>query len=211
MLAGTSGTATAAAQSKHGEDDFIRLIDASPAMMWLAAADGFCLHASHTWLEFRGRTLEQELGTGWTEEIHPEDRERSLRELWSAAAASRPFRLYYRIRNAEGTYVQVENAGTPWCGVNGKDPGGYIGRITVFDQKDEDVRAAISQLFSLSPRERQILELIARGYATKEAAGQLGISYKTADSHRSHVLKKLGLHETASVVRFAIRSGLISA
>ena len=45
----------------------------------------------------------------------------------------------------------------------------------------------------------QVLELIARGYATKEAASKLGISYKTADSHRSHVLKKLALHETASV------------
>lgn len=210
MLASTNGTATAV-EGNHGEDDFMKLVETSPAMLWLAAADGFCLQASRTWLEFRGRTLEQERGTGWTEEIHPEDRERSLRELWSAAASCRPFRMYYRIRNAEGAYVQVENSGTPWYGPNSKQPSGYIGQITVFDQKDEDVRAAVSQLFSLSPRERQVLELIARGYATKEAAGQLGISYKTADSHRSHVLKKLGLHETASVVRFAIRSGLISA
>ena len=51
--------------------------------------------------------------------------------------------------------------------------------------------------------------LIADGKSTKEAAITLGISYKTADSHRSRILEKLGVHETASMVRYAIRAGLI--
>ena len=69
--------------------------------------------------------------------------------------------------------------------------------------------AAIRTVFTLTERERQVLALIADGKSTKEAAVRLGISYKTADSHRSRILEKLGVHETASMVRVAIRAGLI--
>jgi len=61
----------------------------------------------------------------------------------------------------------------------------------------------------LSPRERQVLQLIAEGKTTKEVASVLGISVKTAVSHRTRIMEKLDIHETASLVRYAIRGGLI--
>jgi DNA-binding CsgD family transcriptional regulator len=61
----------------------------------------------------------------------------------------------------------------------------------------------------LTPREIQVMTLVAQGKSTKEVAAILGISMKTADSHRTHVMEKLRVHETASVVRFAIRVGLV--
>jgi two-component system response regulator NreC len=61
----------------------------------------------------------------------------------------------------------------------------------------------------LSPRERQVLQLVAEGKSTKEIASLLGISVKTAESHRTRIMEKLDLHETASLVRYAIRQGLI--
>lgn len=61
----------------------------------------------------------------------------------------------------------------------------------------------------LTPREREILQLIAEGKTTKEIATILGISVKTADSHRSNMMEKLDLHEIASLVRYAIRRGLV--
>lgn len=61
----------------------------------------------------------------------------------------------------------------------------------------------------LSARERQVLQLIAEGKSTKEVAGQLGISVKTASAHRSRLMKKLDVHETAGLVRYAIRLGLV--
>lgn len=63
----------------------------------------------------------------------------------------------------------------------------------------------------LSNREQQVLKLIAEGMTTKEIADMLGISNKTAESHRARVMKKLGIHETASLVRYAVRHGLIEA
>ncbi|MGH7227942.1 MAG: response regulator [Nitrospiraceae bacterium] len=61
----------------------------------------------------------------------------------------------------------------------------------------------------LSPREREVLQLIAEGKTTKEAAVVLGISVKTAESHRTRIMEKLDIHETASLVRYAIRRGLV--
>ena len=63
----------------------------------------------------------------------------------------------------------------------------------------------------LSMRERQVLQLVGEGKSTKDIAWQLGISVKTAESHRARLMRKLDIHETASLVRYAIRRGLIQA
>lgn len=62
---------------------------------------------------------------------------------------------------------------------------------------------------TLTRRERQVLHLIAEGNTTKEIAHQLNISFKTADSHRSHLMRKLDLHDIAGLVRYAIQKGII--
>src|SRR5580692_1884007 len=61
----------------------------------------------------------------------------------------------------------------------------------------------------LTLRERQVLQLIAEGKSTKDTASLLGISAKTAESHRMRLMRKLDLHETASLVRYAVRRGLV--
>ncbi len=61
----------------------------------------------------------------------------------------------------------------------------------------------------LSPREREVLQLVAEGKTTKEIARLLGVSVKTAENHRTRILAKLDIHETAGLVRYAIRRGLI--
>ena len=62
---------------------------------------------------------------------------------------------------------------------------------------------------SLTARERQVLQLVSEGKSTKEIANLLGISVKTAESHRGSLMRKLDIHETASLVRYAIRRGLV--
>jgi DNA-binding NarL/FixJ family response regulator len=61
----------------------------------------------------------------------------------------------------------------------------------------------------LTARERQILQLVAEGNTTKEIARLLNVSFKTAESHRNHIMKKLDIHEVAGLVRYAIRQGLL--
>jgi len=61
----------------------------------------------------------------------------------------------------------------------------------------------------LSPREREVLQLVAEGKTTKETARLLGVSIKTAENHRTRIMAKLDIHETAGLVRYAIRQGII--
>jgi DNA-binding CsgD family transcriptional regulator len=61
----------------------------------------------------------------------------------------------------------------------------------------------------LSVRERQVLQLVGEGHSTKKIASLLGISAKTADTHRTKLMEKLDIHQTAGLVRYAIRNGLL--
>jgi len=61
----------------------------------------------------------------------------------------------------------------------------------------------------LTPREIEVLRLLAEGLSTKQTAARLGITFKTAACHRSVILSKLGVHETVSAVRWAIRAGVV--
>jgi DNA-binding NarL/FixJ family response regulator len=61
----------------------------------------------------------------------------------------------------------------------------------------------------LAPRERQVLQLVAEGKTSKEIAVALGLSVKSAESYRTRIMDKLDLHDTASLVRYAVRKGLV--
>lgn len=75
--------------------------------------------------------------------------------------------------------------------------------VQAFLQKDDLPEKPISD------RERQVLQLVAEGKTTKEIAALLGISVKTAESHRSNMMDKLDIHDTAGLVRYAVRKGII--
>ena len=195
------------------EERFKHLADASPVLIWISGPDALMTYFNRSWLEFRGRTLDEESGNGWTEGLHPDDRNLCLETYLKSFSARQPFRMQYRLRRGDGEYSWVENRGGPFYDQEGR-LGGFTGSAldvnesqkTFYTPDEESVR----MVFSLTERERQVLVLIAQGLSTKKAALQLGISYKTADSHRSRILEKLGVHETASMVRYAIRAGLIA-
>lgn len=196
---------------RSGEMTFRLLADAAPVMIWIAGPDSLCTYFNKSWLDFRGRSLEQEVGNGWTEGLHRDDCDLCLATYQKSFFARQSFRIEYRLQRADGEYRWVEGTGVPrfeeetFCGFMGSVADVTLRRNSAFTPDDEAVRL----VFSLTERERQVLVLIADGKSTKEAARRLGISYKTADSHRSRVLEKLGVHETASMVRYAIRAGLI--
>ncbi|WP_119717988.1 response regulator [Cognatilysobacter tabacisoli] len=74
-----------------------------------------------------------------------------------------------------------------------------------------DTPAERAQLDVLTPRQREILQLVAEGHGTREIAARLGLSVKTVESHRSQLMDRLGIHDVPGLVRFAIRVGLVSA
>ena len=199
-------------RQQTGEAHFRLLADAAPVMIWMSAPDALCTYFNRAWLEFRGRTLDEEAGNGWTEGLHPDDRDLCLDTYLKAFGARQPLHMRYRLRRADGEYSWVEVAGMPRFEDGGTFAGFMGSAIDISDRKRgifTPDQQSVRLVLSLTERERQVLVLIAQGKSTKEAASQLGISYKTADSHRSRILEKLGVHETASMVRYAIRAGLI--
>ena len=62
----------------------------------------------------------------------------------------------------------------------------------------------------LTPRQTEVLQLIAEGHSSKEIARRLSLSVKTVETHRSQLMKQLDIHEVAGLVRFAMRNGLVS-
>jgi DNA-binding NarL/FixJ family response regulator len=81
----------------------------------------------------------------------------------------------------------------------------------VIDSYLERVGGPLSPLEQLTPRQREILQLIAEGRNTKDIASDLDISVKTIESHRLQLMERLNIHDIPGLVRYAIRSGLVSA
>jgi PAS domain S-box-containing protein len=131
-----SGVVSAAAAP-----DSARLsVDALPVMLWTVAPDGRCDYVNARWLEFTGRPLGAELGTGWTERIHPDDRE-GRRERFQAAVAQRaPLQLEYRMRRYDEQYRWLLDLAVPRFGPDGEFLG-LIGCSTdVTDRRELEQR-----------------------------------------------------------------------
>lgn len=69
---------------------------------------------------------------------------------------------------------------------------------------------AADPLDALTPRQREILQLVAEGHTSKEIAERLGLSFKTVEAHRAQLMERLGVHDLAGLVRFAVRVGLVT-
>src|SRR5207249_8627632 len=77
-------------------------------------------------------------------------------------------------------------------------------------RRSSDLAKTDFPLDRLTRRERQVLQLIAEGKKTKEIAALLGVKIKTAETHRTRIMRRVNIHETANLVRYAIRGGLRS-
>ena len=78
-----------------------------------AGGDGLCQYFNRAWLEFRGRTVEQEQGNGWAEGLHPDDHDLCMETYLKSFSARQPYRLEYRLRRRDGEYRWVEDQGVP--------------------------------------------------------------------------------------------------
>jgi PAS domain S-box-containing protein len=111
---------------RESEERFRTMANAAPVMIWMSGPDKLCHYFNQRWLEFTGRTLEQEWGHGWAEGVHPGDLSRCM-ELYAASFDRRePFEMEYRLRRADGEYRWILNHGVPRFTPDGSFLG-YIG------------------------------------------------------------------------------------
>jgi PAS domain S-box-containing protein len=131
----------------ESEERFGQLASVAPVMIWMSGPDKGCTDVNQTWLTFTGRRLEQELGEGWLENVHPHDAPELFDTYSRAFDRHEPFRAEYRMRRADGEYRWVLDCGVPRFSPDGNFAG-YIGSaLDVTEQK-----AAHAALSGLSGR-----------------------------------------------------------
>ena len=123
----------------ESEARFRSMADSAPVLLWIAGADTGYTFFNQTWLDFTGRTLEQEMGTGWTEGVHVHDVQRCLDTYLSAFTARQPFTMEYRLRRADGEYRWVLDTGIPRFTAEGNFAGFMGSCVDITTNKQAEV------------------------------------------------------------------------
>jgi PAS domain S-box-containing protein len=121
-----TGRARAEAALRESEQRFRTTANAAPVLIWMSGADKKCSWFNQRWLDFVGRAMEQELGDGWCDNLHPADFDRALDTYNAAFDARRPYELEYRLQRDDGAWRWLLERGTPNIGTGGGFEG-YIG------------------------------------------------------------------------------------
>lgn len=141
LVASSDVTERVATQNalRESEERFRNMADTAPVMMWIVDAERRCTYLNKRWLDFTGRTFEEEVGEGWMQGIHPDDYEGCAESYYSSFEERQPVELEYRIRRYDGEYRWVYDTGVPRFSSDGTFLG-YIGSaLDITERKESEV------------------------------------------------------------------------
>ena len=127
---------------RESDERFRLVADSAPVLIWMSGLDKLCTFFNKPWIEFTGRTMEQEMGNGWAEGVHPDDFESCLKTYMTAFDARQPFVTRYRLKRHDGEYRWISDTGVPRYDTQ-KNFAGYIGScmdVTDLITKEEALR-----------------------------------------------------------------------
>jgi len=122
------------------KSEYQTLVEQAPILIWRANTTAGCDYFNERWLQFRGRTMEQERGNGWAEGVHPDDFQRCLDIYLDCFQKRETFEMYYRLMRHDGVYRWILDRGAPFYGENNEFQG-YIGSCIDVTARIEAQRA----------------------------------------------------------------------
>ena len=147
----------AQAAVRESEERFRLVANTAPVLIWMSGPDKLCTYFNQPWLDFTGRSIEAELGNGWTEGVHPEDLKNCLDTYTSAFDRRESYEMQYRVRRNDGEYRWISDIGVPRFNPDGSFAG-YIGScVDVTERKMiEEAWASLSgRLIDAQEEERK--------------------------------------------------------
>jgi PAS domain S-box-containing protein len=121
----------------ESEDRFRLAANSAPVKIWMAGTDKLCTYFNDRWLQFTGRTMDQELGDGWADGVHPDDLDRCMSTYVGSFDRRERFQMEYRMRRHDGEYRWLLDTGVPRFAEG--EFAGYIGScVDVTDRKMAD-------------------------------------------------------------------------
>lgn len=196
---------------------FRTLANAGQALIWTDGPDRKCDYLNEPWLRFTGRTLEQELGEGWMEGVHPEDLDHSLRVYNAAFDKRESFNIEYRLRHVSGEFRWVVEQGSPRYDSEGRFLG-YVGHcmdITEGKRAEAEIQhLAYHDPLTELPNRALFLDRLSQALAAARRAKRYGAmlfvdldQFKRINDVYGHALGDAVLKEVATRLRFYLRQG----
>ena len=163
----------------ESERRFRTMANTAPVMIWMSGTDKRCTFFNKGWLDFTGRTLEQELGNGWSEGVHKEDFDRCLQVYANAFDARQGFTMEYRLRRYDGEYRWVLDHGVPRSEPDGAFLG-YIGTAIDITEHKRDAEELEKERAFL----RQVIDIVPDFIFAKDREGRFTLANRaTAEAY----------------------------
>ena len=142
---------------RESEERFRLVANTAPVLIWMSGPDKLCNYLNQPWLDFRGRSLEAELGIGWTEGLHPDDLKFCLDTYTSSFDRREPFERQYRLQRNDGEYRWVSSIGVPRFNPDGSFAGyiGYCLDVTESRMAREAIASLCGRLIDVQEEERK--------------------------------------------------------
>jgi len=128
------------AELRASEARLRMLAESLPNLVWTCRADGWCDFLSRQWIQYTGRPEQEQLGTGWAEQLHPDDRPHVQREWAAAVLHKTAFDMEFRIRRHDGVYRWFKTRGIPLLDSHGKVVKWFGSNTDIEDSKFAEIR-----------------------------------------------------------------------